>query len=62
MNWLRTSVDLILWATPVALIVTAVGPSGLQRRVLPVLALLILFLTVGAVYRFWPRRDRERPR
>lgn len=58
MSWLRQLVDIVLWATPVALVVAAVGPVSLQHRVLPVFALLILLMTVAAVYRYWPRRNR----
>lgn len=57
MDWLRELVDIIAWLTPAAVVVAVVGPPTWQRRILPVLALLILFLTVGAVYRFWPGRD-----
>lgn len=58
MNLQRTLLTLILWTTPAALVVAAVASRDLQRRVLPAFAMLILLVTVAAVYRFWPRRDR----
>lgn len=58
MDWLQQLVDVIVWATPAAVVVAMFGPPAWQRRLVPVLALLIFFLTVGAVYRFWPRRNR----
>lgn len=58
MNLQRTLLTLILWTTPAALVVAAVASRDLQRRVLPAFSVLILLVTVAAVYRFWPRRDR----
>ena len=56
MSWLRLLIGVIVWMTPAALVVAAVASFELQRRVLPVFALLVLLVTVGTVYRFWPRR------
>lgn len=58
MDLQRLLLHVILWMMPVALVVVAVASFELQRRVLPVFVLLILLMTVAAVYRYWPRRNR----
>lgn len=54
---LRLLLTVVAWTTPAALLVAAVASFELQRRVLPVFALLILLMSGAAVYRYWPRRD-----